>query len=186
MTRMKEACIGIMATDGFEKSELFEPRRLLEAAGATVLVIAPEAGSIRSWDRTDWGESIAVDETLDTVHTDDFHALVLPGGALNPDRLRTVEKAVAFVRDFSNTGKPLAAICHAPWLLIEAGIVAGRTLTSYHSIRTDVQNAGGRWQDAPVVVDEALITSRNPGDIEAFVAKIVEEVREGVHQRAPA
>ena len=186
MPDIAQARIAILATDGFEKSELFEPKRHLEAAGATVTVVAPEAGSIKSWDETDWGESVDVDLTLDKAKVADFDALVLPGGQINPDVLRTDETAVTFVREFFESGKTLAAICHAPWLLIEAGVVDGRDVTSYHSIATDVKNAGGRWQDAEVVTDQALITSRNPDDLDAFCKKIVEEIEEGRHERSVA
>ena len=183
MTAIDQARVAVLATDGFEKSELFEPKRRLEAAGATVTVVSPESGSIRSWDETDWGESVDVDLALDDAKVADFDALVLPGGQINPDVLRTNAKAVAFVREFFDSGKTLAAICHAPWLLVEAGVAKGREMTSYESIATDVRNAGGRWKDAEVVTDEALITSRNPGDLEAFCTKIIEEIEEGRHER---
>ena len=183
MTAIDRARVAVLATDGFEKSELFEPKRRLEAAGATVTVVSPESGSIRSWDETDWGESVDVDLALDDAKVADFDALVLPGGQINPDVLRTNAKAVAFVREFFDSGKTLAAICHAPWLLVEAGVAKGREMTSYESIATDVKNAGGLWKDAEVVTDEALITSRNPGDLEAFCTKIIEEIEEGRHER---
>lgn len=182
MTKLNGKTIAMLATDGFEQSELEVPRDRLTAAGATVHVVSLKAGEIKGWDTDDWGRTVTVDTVLSDVSVDDYDALVLPGGQINPDLLRADETAVAFVRDFFNTKKPLAAVCHAPWLLIEAGIVEGRDMTSYHSIRTDLKNAGANVKDAPVVVDEALITSRNPDDLEAFSDKIIEEVLEGRHQ----
>lgn len=186
MTDIKNAKIAILSTNGFEQSELLEPKRQLEEAGATVTVISPESGSIKGWDEDDWGKSVDVDLALEDAKVENFDALVLPGGQINPDILRTNECAVTFVRDFFNSGKPLAAICHAPWLLVEAGVMEGRNVTSYHSIQTDVKNAGGKWEDSEVVVDRALITSRSPDDLDAFCSKIIEEVEEGRHKRRTA
>ncbi|MCB8840050.1 type 1 glutamine amidotransferase domain-containing protein [Aurantimonas sp. VKM B-3413] len=182
MPSIKEAKIAILATDGFEQAELTEPLAKLKEAGAEVHVISTKAGSIKGWDKDHWDKDIPVDKQLSEVRVTDYDALVLPGGQINPDKLRADPKVVSFVREFFNSKKPLAAICHAPWLLIEADVVRGRDITSFASIKTDVKNAGGNWVDKEVVVHQALITSRNPGDIPAFVAKIIEEVEEGRHE----
>ena len=173
--------IAILATNGFEQSELEVPRDRLKAAGATVHIISLEAGDIKGWDKKDWGRPVKVDKTLSQVSANDYDAIVLPGGQINPDLLRVEPKALAFIKDIFNQKKIVAAICHAPWLLIETGIAKGRKLTSYKSIKTDVANAGAKWEDSEVVVDKGVITSRNPGDLEAFSAKIIEEVSEGKH-----
>ena len=175
--------IMILATDGFEQSELMVPKQRLEEAGAAVDIVSLKTGEIWGWSKDDWGEPIEVDRTIDVVSVDEYDALVIPGGQINPDLLRADEDAVAFVKDFYASKKPLAAICHAPWVLIEAGIARGRKMTSYHSMATDVKNAGANWVDKAVVVDQGLITSRNPDDLEAFSAKIIEEVEEGRHER---
>ena len=178
--------IAILATNGFEQSELEVPLEKLRAAGAEVHVVSPEAGEIRGWAGKDWGRQISVDATLSEVSASDYDALVLPGGQINPDLLRVEPKAIDFVKEFWTAGKVIGAICHAPWLLIEAGIVRGRNVTSYASIQTDVKNAGGLWTDAEVVTDKGLVTSRKPEDLPAFCAKLVEEIAEGTHQRAAA
>jgi protease I len=159
----------IIATDGFEQSELQEPKRLLETWGATVTVIAPgDASQIRGWKGKDWGESVAVDQALAAAKPDTYHALVLPGGVINPDKLRIDTQAVDFIKAFGAAGKPVAAICHGPWLLVESGLAKGRAVTSWPSLKTDLTNAGAQWRDAEVVVDGNLITSRKPDDIPAF------------------
>jgi protease I len=184
MPSINKSRILIMATHGFEQSELVKPLEQLKAKGAKVEVAAPEAGQIKGWQDKNWGIPVDVDLTLDAVQVADYDALVLPGGVMNPDKLRINDKALAIVKAFIESGKVVAAICHAPWLLVEVGAVKGREVTSYVSIRTDVVNAGGRWVDRQVVTDEGMITSRHPGDIDAFVAKIIEEVEEGVRRRA--
>ncbi len=178
--------IAILATNGFEQAELEVPRDRLKAAGATVDIVSLQGGEIKGWDKKDWGRPVKVDKTLAQVSADDYDAIVLPGGQINPDLLRVEDKALSFIKDIFNQKKIVAAVCHAPWLLIETGIIKGRKVTSYKSIKTDVINAGGKWEDSQVVVDNGVITSRNPGDLEAFSAKIVEEIREGKHTQRSA
>jgi protease I len=158
----------ILATDGFEQAELTEPKRLLEEAGHEVLVASPEDGSIQGWDVDDWGEDVDVDLSLDEAGVDDFDALLLPGGQINPDKLRMEDKAAALVKAFVDSGKPVAAICHGPWLLVEADVLRGRTVTSWPSIRTDLKNAGANVVDQEAVTDGNIVTSRKPDDIPAF------------------
>ena len=171
--------VAILATDGFEQSELFEPKKALEEAGAEVSIVSLKSGEIKGWNDTDWGKTIEVDLTLAEANADDFDALQLPGGVMNPDKLRMDEKAVAFIKAFFDAGKPVGAICHAPWTLIEAGVVRGKTVTSWASLRTDLENAGAKWVDQEVVVDNGLITSRKPDDSPAFNEKIIEEFAAG-------
>jgi protease I len=178
--------IAIIATHGFEQSELEVPRERLKQAGAAVDVVSIAAGEIKGWDKKDWGRPVKVDKTLDQVSASDYVAVVLPGGQINPDLLRVEPKVLKIIKDIFDAKKIVAAVCHGPWLLIETGIAKGRKMTSYKSIKTDVSNAGAKWEDSEVVVDEGIITSRNPGDLEAFSAKIIEEVREGRHTRRSA
>lgn len=173
--------IAILATNGFEQSELEVPRDRLKAAGAEVEIVSLQSGEIKGWDKKDWGRAVKVDKTLDQAKAGDYDALVLPGGQINPDLLRVEPKALQFIKDVFNAKKVVAAVCHAPWLLVETGIAKGRKMTSYHSIKTDVANAGAKWEDSQVVTDNGVITSRNPGDLEAFSKKIIEEVAEGRH-----
>ncbi len=173
--------IAILATEGFEQSELEKPRAALQEAGADTAVVSPESGEIRGWDGDDFGEAVAVDVALDAADAEDYDGLLLPGGVMNPDKLRAEPKAVEFVKAFFAAGKPVAAICHGPQLLIEAEVVRGRKLTSYHSIKKDLMNAGAKWVDEEVVVDNGLVTSRKPDDIPAFNRKMIEEFAEGIH-----
>lgn len=166
--------IAILVTHGFEQVELTEPREALVKAGATAQIVSPEEREVKAWKTTDWGETFEVDVALGKAKPEDYDALLLPGGVLNPDTLRIDEEAVRFIKHFVDSGKPIAAICHGPWTLIEAGAVAGRTMTSYSSIKSDLKNAGANWVDEPVVVDRGLVTSRDPGDLKAFNAKMIE------------
>jgi protease I len=181
MPSIRDARILILAANGFEQSELMVPRDELRKAGATVDVATPDGKPVRGWKVKDWGDTADADVAIPAVKPEAYQALVLPGGQINPDLLRVNPDAMKVVRSFLDSGKPVAAICHGPWLLVEADAVRGKTLTSYKSIRTDVKNAGGNWVDKEVVVDGSIITSRSPEDLPAFVAKIVEEVEEGRH-----
>jgi protease I len=173
--------VAILAAEGFEQSELLEPRKALQEAGADTRVVSPAKGEVQGWKHFDKGEKVRVDVPLDQANPEDFDALLLPGGVANPDQLRTMPKAVAFVRSFFDAGKPVAAICHAPWTLIDAGAVKGRTMTSWPSLKTDLSNAGAKWVDQEVVTDNGLVTSRKPADIPAFNRKMIEEFAEGRH-----
>jgi len=184
--RLTEKKVAILATDGFEQKELFSPLKTLKGENAEVHIISDKKGEIKGWMNGDWGKSIVVNYTLNEVNAEEYHALMLPGGLMNPDTLRMNEDAMTFVRSFFEQGKPVAAICHAPWLLINAGVVEGRKMTSYPSIRKDLENAGAIWMDEEVVVDSGLVTSRHPGDLPAFNTKLVEEIREGVHEKQAA
>lgn len=176
MPAITKSQILILATNGFEQSELEVPLDKLREHGATVHVATPDGNAICGWDKSDWGNSVEADLAFEDVNVNAYDAIVLPGGQINPDILRLDDAAMAIIRMFIDQGKTVAAICHAPWLLIEAGAVSGREVTSYPSIKTDMVNAGGRWMDEQVICDRGIITSRNPGDLDAFVKKIVEEI----------
>jgi protease I len=178
--------VAILVADGFEQVELSSPKQALERAGAEVSIVSPEKSKVKGWKFTDWGDSFAVDVALDGADPAGFDALLLPGGLMNPDTLRTDRKAVEFVGHFVGTGKPIAAICHGPWTLIEADGVRGRTMTSFPSIRSDLENAGASWIDQEVVVDRGLVTSRHPGDLDAFNARMIEAFADGRHARGAA
>ena len=178
-TNLQGKKVAILATDGFEQVELTEPQKALQAAGATVHVISPKAGEIKGGKLTDWGETTKVDKLLSEAKATESDALVLPGGQINPDKLRTEPAAVAFVTDFFHSGKPIGAICHGPWMLVEAGVLKHRTLTSWPSIRTDIRNAGGHWVDEEVITDQNLTTSRKPDDLPAFNKRLIEEIAKG-------
>jgi protease I len=186
MPQIAEAKIVIMATDGFEQSELEVPLHKLREQGATVHVASLDGSAIKGWQTSDWGDEVDADLKISDVKVDDYNALVLPGGQINPDLLRVDKTTVNKVREFADKGKIVAAICHAPWLLIEAGVARGHEMTSYHSIRTDLANAGANVVDKEVAVSEGIITSRSPDDLDAFVSRIVEEVEEGAHERGAA
>jgi protease I len=179
--KLKGKRVAILVEDGFEQVELTEPRAALEEAGARAEIVSPVSGKVKGWNHTKWGQEFSVDRSLEQAHPDDYDALLLPGGVMNPDKLRRNEKALGFVRAFFKAGKPVAAICHAPWTLIDAGVAFGRRLTSFESIQSDLKNAGARWVDQEVVVDNGLVTSRKPSDISAFNAKMIEEFAEGRH-----
>jgi len=179
---LKGKKIAILATDGFEQSELLEPREALKKAGAQVFIVSPNEGFIRGWNHNDWGQRVEVDVELSSTTAADFDALLIPGGVMSPDRLRMIADAVQFVRAFAEAGKPIAAICHGPWMLVEADVVRGRKVTSYRSIRTDLANAGAKWMDEEVVTDGGMVTGRQPSDLPAFIAKMLEEFAEGVHK----
>lgn len=173
--------VAILATDGFEQSELVSPRVALEKEGAKVEVVSPKAGTIQGMKHHDKADMVAVDCPLAEARPEDYDALMLPGGVANPDALRMDPRAVDFTRSFFLSRKPVAAICHGPWTLVEAGVVQGRRLTSWPSLKTDISNAGGHWEDAPVIVDHGLVTSRKPDDLDSFNAKMIEEFAEGAH-----
>ncbi len=180
--KLTDKKIAILATDGFEEAELFEPKKALEAAGAHVDVISFKSGKIRAWKDDDWGKTIAVDQTIFNSMASDYDALMLPGGVINADKVRAKKEAVEFVRDFVEAGKPIAAICHAAWTLIETGYMAERKLTSWPSLKTDLRNAGATWVDEEVVVDHGWVTSRKPDDLLAFNERMIQEFQVSRHE----
>ena len=178
--------MAILTENGFEEVELTSPKKALEDAGATVHIVSPQKDKIKAWDHDHWSIELSVDKNVSDVKAEDYDALMLPGGVMNPDKLRMNKEAVEFAKDFMETGKPVAAICHGPQLLIETGLLEGREMTSYPSLQTDIKNAGANWHDREVIVDNGLVTSRSPRDLEAFNEKMVEEISEGIHTPAPA
>jgi len=178
--------IAILATNGFEESELKSPKEAMEKEGFQVDIVSPESGEIKGWANGNWSNSYKVDRTLSEVKAEEYNALMLPGGVINPDQLRRNEDALLFVRDFFKQEKPVAAICHAPQILISADVVKGRKLTSFSSIKDDLINAGANWVDREVVVDQGFVTSRNPNDLPAFNSKLIEEIKEGKHEEQHA
>ena len=180
MTNLKDQKVAILTENGFEQSELLSPKQALEEAGVTVHIVSPQK-EVRAWDETDWGITVSVDRNLDDANPEDYDGLMLPGGVLNPDKLRTNKKAVDFIKHFLQAAKPLGVICHGPQTMIETGLLRGRKMTSYPAIKTDLVNAGVNWVDQEVVVDNGLVSSRSPKDLDAFNKKLVEELAEGVH-----
>ncbi|MBO0860533.1 MAG: type 1 glutamine amidotransferase [Chloracidobacterium sp.] len=180
--KLKGKNVAILVSDGFEQVELTEPKKALERSGAKAHIVSPNKGQVRGWNHTEWGDKFPVDVSLDKADPNDYDALLLPGGVMNPDKLRGNEHALRFVRAFFDMDKPVAAICHGPWTLIDAGVVKGRNLTSYESIQTDLKNAGAKWVNEEVVVDTGLVTSRKPDDIPAFNSKMIEVFAEGARR----
>jgi protease I len=181
--KLKGKKVAILVAEGFEEAELTSPKEALEREGAQTKVVSPVEEKVRAWDEEDWGKTIRVDVPLNQANANDYDALLLPGGVMNPDKLRRNQKALEFVQGFFDAHKPVAAICHGPWTLIDAGVARGRKLTSYHSIQTDLKNAGADWVDQQVVVDNGLVTSRKPDDLPAFNEKMIEEFAEGIHDQ---
>ena len=175
--------VAALVANGFEQVELFDPQKALIDAGARVDVISPEKDQVKGWNHTEWGQQVKVDVPLDSARAEDYDALLLPGGVMNPDKLRMNTRAVDLVRQFATSGKPIAVICHGPWILVEADVVRGVTMTSYPSVKTDLINAGANWVDQEVVVDQGIVSSRRPADLPAFNRKMIEEFAEGRHRR---
>lgn len=185
MTNLSGKKVAILTENGFEEVELTSPKEALEKAGATVHIVSPQKEKVKAWNHDHWTIELPVDKNISEAKAEDYDALMLPGGVMNPDKLRTNNDAVEFAKDFLETGKPVAAICHGPQLLIETGLLEGRDLTSYHSVQTDLKNAGANWHDREVIVDNGLVTSRSPKDLDAFNKKMLEEIAEGIHTPSP-
>jgi protease I len=181
MAKLSGKKVAIVTENGFEEVELTSPKKALEQAGAMVEIVSSQEGKVKAWNHDHWSIELPVDKNISEANSDDYDALMLPGGVMNPDKLRTNEDAVRFAREFLENGKPIAAICHGPQLLIETGMVAGKDMTSFPSLQTDFKNAGANWYDKEVVVDNGLVTSRSPKDLETFNKKMIEEIAEGVH-----
>lgn len=186
MTNLNGKKIAILVTDGFEQIELTEPKKALEQAGAETQIVSLKSGQVRGWNHTEWGDKFDVDVLIDNASPKNYDGLLLPGGVMNPDKLRRDQRVLSFVKTFFDDSKPVAAICHGPWTLIDAGVVRGRKLTSYESIQTDLKNAGAKWADEEVIVDKGLITSRKPDDIPAFNNRMIEEFARGRAEKQKA
>ena len=184
MANLEGKKVAILTENGFEEVELTSPKQALEQAGATVHIISPQKDKVIGWKDKNWSIELKVDKNVADARVDDYDALVVPGGVINPDLMRRNEDCISFAKEFLQSGKPVAAICHGPQLLIETGLLSGRTMTSFGSIKTDLKNAGVNWEDKEVVVDNGLVTSRSPKDLEAFNKKVIEEVKEGIHSHA--
>jgi protease I len=184
MKNLKEKRVAIITENGFEEVELTSPKKVMEDAGIKVDVISPQKNKVKAWDKDHWSIEIPVDVDITNANADDYDALMIPGGVMNPDKMRTNEDCVQFAKDFLESGKPVGAICHGPQLLIETGLLNGREMTSYPSLKTDLINAGVNWKDEEVIVDNGLVTSRSPKDLEAFNKKLLEEIKEGMHEPA--
>lgn len=181
MTNLKDLKVAILAENGFEQAELISPKQKMEEAGVSVDIVSPQAKEIRAWDQKEWGITVSVDKRLEDANPEHYDGLMLPGGVLNPDKLRMNKQAVNFIRHFLEAAKPIGVICHGPQTMIETGLLKGRTMTSYPSVKTDLINAGVNWVDREVVVDNGLVSSRSPKDLDAFNKKLLEELAEGVH-----
>jgi len=185
MADLKGKLVAILTENGFEEIELTSPKKALEEAGATVHIVSPQKEKVKGWNHDHWTIELPVDKNISDAKPEDYDALMIPGGVINPDKLRRSKEAIEFAKDFLETGKPIAAICHGPQLLIETGLLEGRDMTSFFSIKTDIENAGAHWHDREVIVDNGLVTSRSPDDLDAFNKKMIEEIAEGIHTPAP-